>query len=141
LGIDLSVAEFILSCTTSAGCLFFPWWAQSLKEDQKGLNTLFVLVAWEIWKFQNSCMFKGSQPNVQVLLQIIGNEGLLWCIRVCLVLLSSMSFLEGCCSLPARKGTSGHYYFSIVQGLFCSSFSVVFGFGILLPNLVFSYLK
>jgi hypothetical protein len=59
--------------------LFFPWWAQSLKEDQKGLNTLFVLVAWEIWKFQNSCMFKGSQPNVQVLLQIIGNEGLLWC--------------------------------------------------------------
>jgi hypothetical protein len=48
------------------------------KNIRKGWNTLFILIAWEIWKFRNLCVFEGSQPNVE-LLHRIGSEGLLWC--------------------------------------------------------------
>lgn len=61
---------------------FFNWRARSVKRVQKeawkGLNTLFILVAWEIWKFWKSYLFEGSEAHLQ-LLQKIGDECLLWC--------------------------------------------------------------
>ncbi|RCV36691.1 hypothetical protein SETIT_8G002500v2 [Setaria italica] len=50
------------------------------KELRKGLNSLIILVAWEIWKHRNSCVFEGALPNTQVLLQAITNESTLWCL-------------------------------------------------------------
>ncbi|WVZ75617.1 hypothetical protein U9M48_023654 [Paspalum notatum var. saurae] len=62
---------------------FFTWWARSIslvpKEARKGLNTLIILVAWEIWKFRNSYIFEGCQLRVERVLQLIEEEGLLWC--------------------------------------------------------------
>jgi hypothetical protein len=59
------------------------WWSSSIrvtpKELQKGLNTLVFLVAWDIWKHRNACIFEGSAPDVSVVLQNIANEGSLWC--------------------------------------------------------------
>jgi len=68
---------------TAADSRFYPWWARSSKqvpkELRKGLNSLVILVAWELWKEHNSCVFEGSQPNVQRLLISVKDEGLLWC--------------------------------------------------------------
>jgi len=62
---------------------FTSWWASSSKrvpkEMRKGLNSLVILVAWVIWKERNSCVFEGSQPNVQKVLLSVRDEGLLWC--------------------------------------------------------------
>ncbi|KAJ1273975.1 hypothetical protein BS78_05G027600 [Paspalum vaginatum] len=61
----------------------FSWWACSIslapKEVRKRLNTLFILVVWELWKFRNPYVFEGCQPSVQWVLQLIEDEGLLWC--------------------------------------------------------------
>ena len=46
---------------------------------RKGLNYLIILVAWEIWKHRNACVFEGVLPNVKLLLQAVANEGILWC--------------------------------------------------------------
>jgi len=35
------------------------------KEMHKGHNSLIILVAWELWKHMNTCVFDGSHPNVQ----------------------------------------------------------------------------
>jgi hypothetical protein len=59
------------------------WWSSSIKlapkELQKGLNTLVFLVAWEIRKHRNACVFEGAAPDVSVVLQNIANEDSLWC--------------------------------------------------------------
>jgi len=63
---------------------FSAWWGKLIraapKDLRKGLNSLVILVAWEIWKHRNSCVFEGSLPNIQVLLQAITNESTLWCL-------------------------------------------------------------
>ncbi|WVZ50907.1 hypothetical protein U9M48_002113, partial [Paspalum notatum var. saurae] len=68
---------------TMADSGFFSWWAPSVKSVpkniRKGLSTLCILVAWEIWKFRNLCVLEGLQPNVQLLLHRIGSEGIFWC--------------------------------------------------------------
>lgn len=38
-----------------------------------------MLVAWEIWKHWNSCVFEGTSPNLHALLQIMADESTLWC--------------------------------------------------------------
>jgi hypothetical protein len=50
------------------------------KEMRKGLNSLTILVSWEVWKHRNSCVFEGASPSVQELLQTIGDECSLWSI-------------------------------------------------------------
>jgi hypothetical protein len=35
------------------------------KEIRKGLNSLIILVAWELWKHRNACVFEGASPCVQ----------------------------------------------------------------------------
>ena len=46
---------------------------------RKGLNSLIILVAWEIWKHRNVCVFEGASPNVQEVLHAMAIEGSLWC--------------------------------------------------------------
>jgi hypothetical protein len=46
---------------------------------RKGLNSLIILVAWEIWKHRNVCVFEGTSPNVQEVLHAVTIEGFLWC--------------------------------------------------------------
>jgi hypothetical protein len=41
---------------------------------RKGLNSLIILVSWEVWKYRDSCVFEGASPSVQELLQTIGDE-------------------------------------------------------------------
>lgn len=75
--------SFATLAPRAADTRFFTWWARSIslapKEARKGLNSLFTLVAWEIWKFRNSCVFEGCQPRVERVIQLIEEEGLLWC--------------------------------------------------------------
>ncbi|WVZ52393.1 hypothetical protein U9M48_003457 [Paspalum notatum var. saurae] len=66
------------------GSRIFSWWSQSSKalpkDLRKGLNSLFILVSWELWKHRNECVFLGARPAVQAVLQSIGAEGHLWCL-------------------------------------------------------------
>ena len=48
------------------------------KEMRKGLNSLIILVAWEVWKFRSACAFEGLSPNIQSLLQKVDNECSSW---------------------------------------------------------------
>jgi hypothetical protein len=62
---------------------FSGWWKRSIaavpKEARKGLNTLIILVAWEIWKHRNTCVFDNKRPSVQEVITAISLEGGLWC--------------------------------------------------------------
>jgi hypothetical protein len=48
---------------------FSGWWRKAIaaapKEIRKGLNSLIILVAWEVWKHRNGCVFQNLRPNVQ----------------------------------------------------------------------------
>ena len=81
--LSLQILDLAAIAPTAENTSLFSWWAQSIKrvpkEARKGLNTLIILIAWEIWKFRNSCVFEGSPVSIQQLLQKIGNECLLWC--------------------------------------------------------------
>ncbi|WVZ52423.1 hypothetical protein U9M48_003478, partial [Paspalum notatum var. saurae] len=44
---------------------------QAPKEVKKGLNSLTILVAWELWKHRNDCVFEGA---------LEAQEGNLWCL-------------------------------------------------------------
>lgn len=47
---------------------FSSWWSKAVravdKESNKRLNSLIILVAWEIWKHRNHCVFNGVNPSV-----------------------------------------------------------------------------
>jgi hypothetical protein len=40
---------------------FASWWYKAIqgkgKENKQGLNSLIILVAWEIWKHRNDCVW------------------------------------------------------------------------------------
>ncbi|WVZ58400.1 hypothetical protein U9M48_008677 [Paspalum notatum var. saurae] len=58
------------------------WWCTAtkavLKELRKGLNSLITLVAWDIWKHRNACVFEGKKRCVQTVLQTVANECVLF---------------------------------------------------------------
>lgn len=58
------------------------WWRNAARrlrrEQKKGLNTLVILVSWEVWKYRNRCIFDGERPHQQRLLQAIREEGERW---------------------------------------------------------------
>ncbi|RCV44321.1 hypothetical protein SETIT_9G363800v2 [Setaria italica] len=59
-----------------------PTWRTFLavqKEMRKGLDSLIILVTWEIWKHKNDCVFEKVRPTIQEVLRAISNEGGLWC--------------------------------------------------------------
>jgi hypothetical protein len=62
---------------------FSSWWCKTIKavptELREGLNSLIILVAWELWKHRNACVFEGASPCVQRLLAVVSEECLLWC--------------------------------------------------------------
>ena len=67
------------------GCTRFSnWWCQSIKSVEKnlrkGLNSLIILVAWEIWKHRNECDFEGVVPCVQQVRHVVVEEGSVWCL-------------------------------------------------------------
>jgi hypothetical protein len=48
--------------------------------EKKGLNSFIILVAWEICKHRNNCVFNGTTPSMDDVLQAIASEGALWCL-------------------------------------------------------------
>lgn len=61
---------------------FNDWWACAARrvprERRKGFNILVILVAWELWKMRNRCVFDHASPQVPVLLHLIREEDKLW---------------------------------------------------------------
>ena len=62
---------------------FSSWWrktaAAASREARKGLNSLIILVAWELWKHRNACVFEKKRPSVQDVLRSVSMQGGLWC--------------------------------------------------------------
>uniref|UniRef100_A0A0A8YCP8 Reverse transcriptase zinc-binding domain-containing protein n=1 Tax=Arundo donax TaxID=35708 RepID=A0A0A8YCP8_ARUDO len=62
---------------------FSTWWSSAArgvpKEMRKGLNSLIILVVWELWKHRNDIVFNGATPSISGLLQTVANECALWC--------------------------------------------------------------
>ncbi|GJN40615.1 hypothetical protein PR202_gb29859 [Eleusine coracana subsp. coracana] len=48
------------------------------KGKRKGLNSLIILGVWILWKHRNSCVFEGTQPSIQTILQEYRTERNLW---------------------------------------------------------------
>ncbi|KAG2537926.1 hypothetical protein PVAP13_9NG322373 [Panicum virgatum] len=61
---------------------FSAWWSITIKfvpkDRRKGLNSLIILVTWEIRKHHNACVLEGARPSVQLLLQTVPSECVLW---------------------------------------------------------------
>ena len=66
------------------GRRFSGWWSEAIsrapKELKKGLNSLFILVAWELWKHRNACVFEKIRPCVSVVCSQNEKDGNLWCL-------------------------------------------------------------
>ena len=60
---------------TTSTTSFLAWWSTTIKhvpkDHRKGLNSVIILVTWEIWKHRNACVFQGSRTSVQLLLQTV----------------------------------------------------------------------
>jgi len=48
------------------------------KGDKKGLNSLIILVAWEVWKHRNTCVFYNARPWTSNQLRNVLDECGLW---------------------------------------------------------------
>jgi hypothetical protein len=61
---------------------FFEWWRRANETvggaARKGLNSIFILGAWVLWKHRNSCVFDAAAPSLAVALSQAGEERLLW---------------------------------------------------------------
>jgi hypothetical protein len=52
-------------------------------DRRKGLNSLVILVAWEIWKHRNPCVLEGVRLCISIVLQAVwqlANESSSWCL-------------------------------------------------------------
>jgi hypothetical protein len=45
-----------------------------LSQIKKGFNSFVSLVAWQIWKHINACVFDDAFPNINTILQSIHDE-------------------------------------------------------------------
>lgn len=74
---------FISLAPQQSDSRFSSWWCKSIKglpkDPKRGLNSLIFLVAWELWKHRNFCVFEGGSPSIQLVLQKVKEEGGLWC--------------------------------------------------------------
>jgi hypothetical protein len=73
------IAAAPVGCSNS----FSKWWRVTIsaahKNLRKGLNSLIILVAWEVSKHRNSCVFDGLAPQVEAVLQKVADECTVWC--------------------------------------------------------------
>ena len=68
------------SCTEPEDSRFSSWWSKAVpKEIKKGLYSLIILVAWEIWKHRDHCVSEGGSPCFQKVLLVVHEECNLWC--------------------------------------------------------------
>ncbi|RCV40403.1 hypothetical protein SETIT_9G050600v2, partial [Setaria italica] len=78
------------------------WWRRAIssvpKEVRKGFNSLIILIAWEVWKHRNDCVFDNSRPNILKVVSSVSTEGGLWCMAGASKLQELMSRLSR--SLP-----------------------------------------
>jgi hypothetical protein len=67
---------------TSDATGFQDWWSEAerlvSKHKKKGFNSFVILVAWQIWKHRNACVFDNGSPNIHAILLSIHDEALLW---------------------------------------------------------------
>jgi hypothetical protein len=66
-----------------------------LKERQKGLNALIILVAREVWKLRNACVFDNARPSIQEVLRSVNAEEDLWYLAGASKLQMHRSLLSG----------------------------------------------
>ena len=61
---------------------FMEWWrgASAAVEDQasRGLYSLIILGAWNLWNHRNRCVFDGRPPSIATALVQVGVEQLIW---------------------------------------------------------------
>lgn len=61
---------------------FQDWWRRAsmrtAKEARRGLNSMVILIVWEIWKQRNRCTFDVEQPRAQVTIRLIMEEARTW---------------------------------------------------------------
>ena len=75
-----AVLQVGLTAAAPVGCSnsFSKWWRVTIsaahKNLRKGLNSLIILVVWEVWKHCNSCVFDGLAPHVDAVLQKVADE-------------------------------------------------------------------
>lgn len=64
------------------GMSFSDWWLHLRQQlptcKRKGFDTLFALIAWHIWKERNARVFRGAAAGVDLVLRVIGQEGICW---------------------------------------------------------------
>ncbi|TVU14229.1 hypothetical protein EJB05_37684, partial [Eragrostis curvula] len=62
--------------------VFNEWWRQAAKrfghEQRKEFNTYVILIAWQLWKHHNRCVFAGIQPQADAALHEINDESRMW---------------------------------------------------------------
>ena len=61
LDLDLPEIKILTVMAPESTSRFCGWWCHTLrsvpKEMRKGLNSLIILVVWELWKHRNACAF------------------------------------------------------------------------------------
>ncbi|WVZ98322.1 hypothetical protein U9M48_043781, partial [Paspalum notatum var. saurae] len=78
------------------------------KEFKKGLNTLIMLVAWELCKHRNACVFEGARPCVQVVLQAVSSTTSVWCLAGAAALHKLLLWSVGPDSNPKKHEKAHH---------------------------------
>ena len=67
--------------TTSSGTIL-DWWTAWrdcwTSVERKGADSIFLLVAWELWKERNARCFKGANTQVPILLATLKHQAELW---------------------------------------------------------------
>jgi hypothetical protein len=48
------------------------------KQKKKGFNSIVSLVAWQIWRHSNACVFDNASPNIHAILLSVHDEALVW---------------------------------------------------------------
>uniref|UniRef100_A0A0E0E5D9 CRIB domain-containing protein n=1 Tax=Oryza meridionalis TaxID=40149 RepID=A0A0E0E5D9_9ORYZ len=81
------------------------------KEAKKELNSLIILVAWEIWKHRNDCIVNNATPSTAAVLDAVARESLLLCTagaRALHELLARVFLCEAlCCTSPMEIKMKG----------------------------------
>lgn len=74
----------VFSGTSSNSESLLGWWrktnAAAPNEIRKGFNTLIILVAWEVRKHRNDCVFRNVRSKVQEVISVMCTKGGLWCL-------------------------------------------------------------